>query len=131
MIDPWSHIRTATPGEIVGAQEEDGWLYVDVQPLIQLVDLATREPVTLPVVPSVPVLFPRTNRARITFPVAIRHRCLLVVSDRMLDGFLEDGRLSPPTELRHHDLTDSVALVGLWEIGAGLPYEAGKLVVEL
>lgn len=88
----------------------------DVQPLVKrrYTDAAGVEQVErLPVVPSVPVIFPGAGEYSITFPVDIGDVVLLVFADSSLDLWLARGGEVDPEDTRSHALTDAVAIPGL------------------
>lgn len=102
-------IRAAIPGvfNAVASNGKSG----DVKPAI------ARQNASLdPVIPDVPILFPRGGGASITWPVGAGDACLLIVADRDLDAWIRAGGLSTVAadDPRTHDLTDTVAIpVGL------------------
>jgi len=71
---------------------------------------------SLPVVPSVPVVFSRGH----TFPVSAGDTCMLLFCDRSLDVWLARGGDVDPLDVRRHDLTDAVAIMGLRPFSAPL-----------
>lgn len=74
----------------------------------------------LPVIPNVPVLFPRGGKARMTFPLERGDSVLLIFSDRSLDRWLSgSGQSVVPDDPRKHDLSDAVAIPGLLSFGSG------------
>lgn len=66
----------------------------------------------LPLCVDVPVHFPGGSGYVLTFPVTPGDECLLVFSERAIDGWFESGEVTPPTDYRLHDLSDGFALVG-------------------
>lgn len=71
------------------------------------------EQVPLPVVPNVPVVQPGAGGFRVTFPVQVGDVVEVIVSDRSLDAWLDQGGSQAPSDLRRHHLTDAVAIPGL------------------
>lgn len=67
----------------------------------------------LPVISNVPVQFPGGGGYVLTFPVAIGDPCLLVFADRALDRWIESGGDVDPVDLRRHNLSDAVAILGV------------------
>jgi hypothetical protein len=88
---------------------------VDVKPQIQEQHSAggTFENVPLPVVCSVPVVFPGAAGFRITFPIAAGTTGLLVFLDRSRDAWQSGGGDTSPDDARRHHLTDAVFFPGL------------------
>lgn len=67
----------------------------------------------LPVIPNVPVQVYGAGELRLSFPVKPGDPCLLVFTDRSLDLWIERGGVVDPVDVRRHNLTDAVALVGV------------------
>lgn len=86
-----------------------------VQPLINRRLLAdggqTSE--SLPVIPAVPVVWPRSGGASLTFPVKKGDTCLLVFSQRSIDKWKARGGQVTPDDGRKHALSDAVAVMGV------------------
>ncbi len=68
----------------------------------------------LPVLPRVPIKFERAGGFFISYPVAKGDRVMLVFMDRSMDQWSELGREGDPRDGRTHDLSDGVAIVGLY-----------------
>ena len=119
-------LHVCVPGRIVkwDAQKQRA----DVKPCIKRAFYGeddARGVESLPVVASVPVIFPGAGGYRLTFPIHASSTdgdtCLLVFSDASLDRWLSGtgGEVDP--EIDHgHALTDAVAFVGLRPFGAAL-----------
>ena len=111
-----SDVHTALPGRI--ESYDPATQKANVKPLIKrLVATESGEELVeeLPVIPQVPIVFPRTTAFHITFPVAAGDHVLLVFNERSIDNFLAgDGEDTDPDEFRMHDLTDAVAFVGFY-----------------
>lgn len=73
----------------------------------------------LSVIPNVPVIFPRSGNAFLTFPVAKGDGVLIVFSERSLDKWLSIGGDVSPEDRRKHDLSDAIAIPGLRPFNAG------------
>ena len=111
-----SKLWTALPGIIQSFTIANGSPIASVQPAVKAMmvgNLGALSPVNLPLLPHVPVCFPRGGGCSLTFPVAPGDECLLVFSARALDGWWQSGKAQPSTDLRSHDLSDAVAFVGL------------------
>jgi hypothetical protein len=119
-------LHVSLPGRIVkwDAQKQRA----DVKPCIKRAFYGeddARGVESLPVVASVPVIFPGSGGYRMTFPIHAGDTdgdaCLLVFSDGSLDRWLSGtgGEVDP--EVDHgHILADAVAFVGLRPFGAPL-----------
>lgn len=96
----------------------------DVEPLIkrvqQTVDGELDE--ELPVIPGVPVVFPRAGGFKITMPVEPGDRCMLVFCERSIETYQTGQgrrgdtssliRQSDPGTFEMHNLSDPVAVMG-------------------
>lgn len=75
----------------------------------------------LPIIPDVPVVFPRNANFFLTFPLAAGDLVMLVFVERSLDKWLAGtGEDTDPDEFRMHDLSDAVALPGLYPFSSAL-----------
>jgi hypothetical protein len=108
-------LHTALPGQI---EEYDYTTQrAKVKPLIQRQDAdGTLE--SFPVIVDVPVVWPRSGGASLTFPVAAGDTVLLIFSERSLDWWLSMGGDSAPGDPRRFDLSDAIAIPGLYPFSA-------------
>lgn len=118
LLDTW----TALPGRVVSFNPASST--ISVQPAYQ----ATRRlpeggtaPLDLPVLVDVPVVFPGGGGATLTFPIAPGDECLLVFCSRSIDGWFQTGQATPEADVRNHDLSDAIALVGVRSGARALP----------
>jgi len=72
------------------------------------------ELVTMPVITNVPVIWPRSGKAMIHFPLVRGDSVLLVFCERSVDLWLKNGGTADPSDPRWFDLTDAVAIPGLF-----------------
>lgn len=96
----------------------------DVKPLIQR-RITTAEGgeivESLPVIPDVPVVFPRAGGFFISLPIAVGDRVLLVFNDKSIDKFVTgEGEDTDPVDVRNQALSDAVALPGFHPFGEAL-----------
>lgn len=68
----------------------------------------------LPVLGGVPVMFPRTGAAGITFPIKKGDKCLLLFTERAIERWVLSGENSEPGDRRRYDLSDAIAIPGLY-----------------
>ena len=62
---------------------------------------------------NVPVLFPRSRKAAVTFPLEKGDTVLLVFAERSLDEWIEKGgNKVSPEDPRRHDMSDAIAIPG-------------------
>jgi hypothetical protein len=107
-------VHTAIPGRV--ESYDAATQTADVLPLVQTFALqedGTRLPVTLPVLPAIPVVQPGANGFRVTYPVAAGDTVLVVFTEASLDAWQARGGLVDPADPRRHHLADAVAIVGL------------------
>lgn len=104
-------VHTALPGTIT--KYDAAKQQCDVQPNIQR-KYVTGELVNIPVIPNVPVVFPRSQKAFVSFPLVAGDQVLLIFSERSLDRWLVSGGQVDPADPRKHHLTDAVAIPGLY-----------------
>lgn len=108
-------IHTALPAQVVSYDASKQT--VDVQPLLQRVyrdDDGTEKSESFPQIPNVPVAFPRAGGYALTFPVAAGDTVLLVFAERALDQWRARDKEVDPGDLRMHDLSDAVAIPGVY-----------------
>jgi hypothetical protein len=89
---------------------------VDVQPLVQAFALqedGTTTTESLPVLSSVPLIFPGGGGFRATYPVASGDTVLVVFAEASLDAWQPRGGVVAPPDTRRHHLADAVAIAGL------------------
>ncbi len=106
-------LRVALPGIIQSFDPET--VTCTVQPAIygqRLGDDGALVSEEIPILPDVPVVFPRGGGCTLTFPVKSGDECLLVFSDRCIDFWWQSGGVQEPVDPRQHDLSDAFAIVG-------------------
>lgn len=93
----------------------------DVRPVLKRVytDGRTEE---MPIIPNVPVIFPRSGGASFTMPVKPGDGVLVVFADRSIEEWVARGGITEPTDPRKHDLSDAIAIVGC--ISPAVPAQA-------
>ena len=69
----------------------------------------------LPVIPNVPVAFPRGGGFAITWPLKKGDPCLLLISERSIDSYIDSDGKAPvdPDDSRTHDLSDAICYPGM------------------
>jgi hypothetical protein len=104
---------TALPGVITKVDLDK--MTCEAQPAIQSVEKQTDgsvKNVTLPVLVDVPLIYLHGGKYAHTDPVAVDDECLVVFSSRCIDNWWQDGGVQPQFEMRKHDLSDGLAIVG-------------------
>lgn len=79
------------------------------------------EPVQLPEFVDVPVLVLQGGGSYTAYPVAVGDYALLIFTERCFDRWWAGQDYQPPPELRMHDYSDGVALVGLNPLAGLIP----------
>ncbi|MBC3540665.1 Gp138 family membrane-puncturing spike protein [Rufibacter sediminis] len=72
-----------------------------------------------PVINNVPVVFPRSGGASLTFPVVSGDTVLLLFCDRSIDAWTNSGGTVNQDDNRMHSLNDAVAIPGLIPFALG------------
>lgn len=106
-----NEIHTSMPGQV---QAYDfSTQKASVKPLIKKKYKDGKED-SLPVIVNVPVIFPRAKDFSMTFPIQPGDYVLLVFTERSMEKFLALGGEQDPGDFRKFDLTDAVAIPGLY-----------------
>jgi len=112
MENAGANTRVAMPGEIVDFDAEKQT--ATVQPLIK--EKVQGEWEQLPQLLDVPVFFPRAGGYCLTFPVKEGDECLIIFNDMCLDAWWQSGGIQNQLEMRRHDLSDAMALLGITSV---------------
>lgn len=115
-----SEVHTCLPGRI--EDYDHTTQMASVLPLLSR-RLSTGEEEGRPVVSCVPVVFPRCGGASLTFPVSKGDGCLLVFAERSLDAWLGQGGVVAPDDPRRHDISDCIAIMGLYPFSEASPQD--------
>ena len=106
-----NQIHTCLPGVI--EKYEYTTQKATVKPLIKKV-YRDGQVSSLPIIVEVPVVWPRSSNASLTFPVNNGDYVLLLFAERSIERFLEQGGEREPGDSRKFDLTDAIAIPGLY-----------------
>jgi hypothetical protein len=74
----------------------------------------------MPVIPNVPVCFPRAGSFFLSFPLAKGDFVLVVVCDRSLQAWRDKGQAIEPGDLATHPLDGAVAIPGVYPASGAL-----------
>lgn len=107
----FNNVHTALPGQI--EKYDYSTQKADVKPLIKkkYVD-GTIE--SLPVIANVPVVWPGGTNSSLTFPLKRGDGVLLIFAERAIGDWLAEGGDAEPEDPRKFDLTDAIAIPGLY-----------------
>lgn len=115
-------VHTAMPGRVEAY--DSATQLADVKPLLKrvYVDAEGNELVeSLPVIPSVPVAFPRGGGYFISFPVEPGDYVELIFCERSIDQWMAQGGEVDPADPRLHPLDGAVAIAGVYPSTEALP----------
>jgi len=121
--------HVALPGTVV--KYNSGTQRADVKPAVKIpyVNSDGSEGLdVLPVIPEVPVVWPRAGKFFIHLPLAAGDPVLLLVCQRSIDEWnFSSGKVAvDPKDLRKHDLSDAVAIPGLATVTGALKEVLGS-----
>lgn len=112
-----ANMRTSIPGRVESFNDTEQTLYVTptIRKLQTLGD--DRQFVQIPPIINVPLIYPHAQTAgfALTLPIQQGDMVQLIVCDRSIDFWAEFGEIQnfpQTTQVRTHDLTDSLAIVG-------------------
>lgn len=97
---------------------------VVVQPALReeiSIEDGTKEWVQLPLLLDVPICFPRAGGYSMTMPIKQGDECLVIFLDSCIDAWWSHGGIQNQIEKRRHDLSDAVAILGIWSQPKVLP----------
>lgn len=119
------NIHTAIPASIVNYDFEEQ--KATVQPLIRnrFRDGRVED---MPEIVAVPVIFPRTANFSLHYPLNRGDYVLLLFMEKSIDQWLETGGQSTPLDSRKFDLSDAVAIPGLYPFSLLSPAEDNENV---
>lgn len=121
-------IHTCMPGRIESYEFKTQ--KASVKPLLKKKFL-DGDVIEIPPLVNVPVVFPRTSTAGVTFPLKKGDGVLLVFAERSLERWYSSGLDSEPGDSRKFDLSDAIAIPGLFSFAqANLARNNTDLVVE-
>lgn len=109
-------MNTCMPGTITSY--DAGSQRATVQPALRMRQPDGREE-ELPVLNSVPVIWPRSGGASMTFPVKAGDGCLILFNQRSTDEYKSNGKTNTPQDPRMFDMSDAVAIMGFVSFGGG------------
>lgn len=68
----------------------------------------------LPLLLDVPIVIPRAGGYSLTLPVKTGDECLIIFLDSCIDAWFSFGGVQNQIEKRRHDLSDAVAILGIY-----------------
>lgn len=123
-----SNVHTSFPAKVLKYSASDQ--KADVQPLIKKVYVDNRVE-SYPAIVNVPIIFPRTATAIISLPIKPGDLVLVLIMERSIDQWLEgSGKESEPISNRRFDLSDAVAIPGLYPFGNGSNAHPDSILIK-
>ena len=86
---------------------------VDVQPVNMTKLSVDKEPELAPILNHIPVHYFGAADLWLTIEPEPGDHCIVMVSDRSIDNWKNEGAIISPDTTRHHDATDGIAIFGL------------------
>jgi hypothetical protein len=121
------NIHTILPG-IVDSFDPSG-PSITVRPAIRK-QYDDGEVLAMPLIYGVPVVFLRSSKCAISFPLEKGDSVLLLFSERSIDEWVKTGSESTPSDTRTHDISDAIAIPGLFAFEKGKKISSSDLVIE-
>lgn len=110
-VDIMFRIRCAIPAIVQSYDPSTNT--VEAQPAIRerlVMEDGSIQYLNLPLLINVPVVFPTSMSAGVTYPINPGDECLVIFSDLAIDNFWTSGSIQNPIEVRRHDLSDGIAI---------------------
>lgn len=104
--------HTSLPAEVVSYDKSDQ----TVQVKVSIAKSIYGEVVEYPILDKIPVVFPRTKKSGLTFPIESGDEGLLVFIERNIDKWYSSGSGSAPLDGRRFDINDAVFIAGLFNM---------------
>lgn len=123
-------LRVCVPGKIVSVNLENATVNVSIlvtQRIYQTnLPLGVVQP--YPILENCPIFSIQGGKVGAIMPVSAGDECLIVFSDRCIDGWFETGEATPLPSIRMHDISDGFVFVGMNSMTNPLntPLDAGE-----
>lgn len=110
-----NNLRVAIPGiiEEFDPQTQTATVQLALREKISNQDLS-QEWVDVPLLLDVPIVLPRAGGFVLTMPIQKGDECLIIFADMCIDAFFSNGGVQNQLEKRRHDLSDGIAIMGMW-----------------
>jgi len=106
----FAELQTAMPAQVVSYDFRTQ--KAQVKPTINR-RFADGKVQSYPAINNVPVIFPRSGGASMTFPVKPGDTVLLIFASRSIDGWTNQGGTVDQSDNRMHSINDAIAIPGL------------------
>ena len=112
-----SGVHTCMPGQI--QKYDASTAKAEVLPLLNRT-FYSGDVVTMPIITNVPVIWLRSSKGAITFPLEKGDGVLLLFAERSIDEWLSSGKQVTPADGRSFDLSDAIAIPGCFDFNTSL-----------
>ncbi len=113
-------IRICLPGQVESYDPKTR--KASIKPMLKRV-YADGEIKSLPVLTAVPVIWPAGGDGGLSFPLKSGDGVLLLFSERNMENYLESGKESTPLDGRKFDMSDAIAIPGLYSFKKTSPFK--------
>lgn len=120
-----SHIHVSLPGIII--KFDEATKLAEVQPSLQR-KFINDVVIDMPNIINVPVVFQQSKDFSDTYPLNKGDGVLLIFSERALERWLDNGHGSEPGARRKFDLSDAIAIPGLFAKNTARNYDPTNAV---
>ena len=103
-------LHTCLPAKIISYDHTQQRATVQPQLKKRYLDSSVEE---MPIIVDVPIIWPRSSNASLTFPVTEGDYLLLLFAERSIERFLALGGNQEPGDRRKFDLSDAIGIMGL------------------
>lgn len=120
-------IHTSIPAKILSF--DSAKKVCSVKPLLKK-ELQSGDFVEYPVIDNVPVMFFQTANAIISVPIKVDDTVLLIFTERSIDDWKTQGGIVEPEDPRKFDISDAVAIPGLFPKSQGVGPDEDDILIE-
>lgn len=114
MAEELTGLRVASPGIITSFNAANQTATVQLA-IREKINIDGNETWTdIPELLDVPIVLPRAGGYVLTMPIQAGDECLVVFADYCIDAFYQSGGVQNQVDKRRHDLSDGIAIVGMW-----------------
>lgn len=119
-------MRVAMPGLVVNYNKDKQ--VIDARPVFQSVHKTgtIEDP---PTIHNIPVIFPRSGKAFLAFPLQAGDGVILFFTDRSLEKWQTSGNIHNPEDTRAHHISDAIAIPGGYPSGGSVAIQNGNDVI--
>lgn len=118
-----SSLRVAAPGIIQSFNAAKQTVKVKIAIREKITNPKTRivEDVEISELVDVLVFMPRAGGFSLTLPITAGDECFVIFADNCFDAWYQSGGIQNQTDRRRHDLSDGIAICGIWSQPKAIP----------